>query len=425
MKKKCFVVMGFNQKVDPVTGRVLDLDKTYRGIIKPAAEAAGFECCRADEIQHAGIIDVPMYQSLLEADLVIADLSTLNPNAFFELGVRYALKSRKTIVIAEKGFANPFDTNHISMRFYQHDGLVLDFEIVDEFKAELTELIKAVDATEQDDSPVFEYLNELKQRNNTGAVLDVNSLENEEQNAKPLRATYSTQIDQARALRAEGKFSEMAIVLESIRAAQGQDVDAFVLHQLALAYYKAEHPSKRAGLEKARKVLHPLCPERALDAETIGLWGAIHKRLAELPEIEDAARAEALDHAIDALSRGFYLLHDYYNGINAAFLLDVRADSYDEGDSEATVDKVVARRIRKIVLEITENLLDQPIAGSSPEERVENQFWIEATKIEALFGLGQKEHALQLFEELKTREGIEAWMIQSPENQLAKLSNYI
>ncbi len=422
MEKKCFVVMGFNERVDPVTGRVLDLNKTYRGIIKPAAEAAGFECFRADEIQHAGLIDVPMYRSLLEADLVIADLSTLNPNAFFELGVRYALKSRKTIVIAEKGFVNPFDTNHISMHFYQHDGLVLDFEVVDEFKAELTELIKAVDAAEQDDSPVFEFLGELQI---PGPPLDTNLPDNEEQAAEPFTTAYSVLIDQARELRAEGKFSEMATLLEAIRVAQGDDVDAFIVHQLALAYYKSEKPCKRQSLEKARKVLEPLCPEHALDAETIGLWGAVHKRLAELPDIEEAARKQAMNSAIDALSRGFFLLHDYYNGINAAFLLDVRASLLDSDDPEAIADRVFARRIRTIVKSITNDLLSEPIAGSSPSDRIEKAYWIEATKVEALFGLGHKEAALQLFDEIKAREGIEAWMIDSTTTQLEKLSELI
>ena len=97
----CFVVMGFNRKTDPNTGKVFDLDKSYRYIIKPAATEAGYSCVRADEILHSGVIDVPMYQQLADADLVIADLSTANANAFFELGVRYALRPRATICIAE------------------------------------------------------------------------------------------------------------------------------------------------------------------------------------------------------------------------------------------------------------------------------------------------------------------------------------
>ena len=62
----CFVIMGFGQKTDLATGRVLDLDKSYRNIIKPAVTAAGYECVRADEIQHSGVIDVPMYECFSE-----------------------------------------------------------------------------------------------------------------------------------------------------------------------------------------------------------------------------------------------------------------------------------------------------------------------------------------------------------------------
>ena len=80
----CFVIMGFGLKTDLATGRVLDLDKSYKNIIKPAVENAGFTCIRADEIQHSGMIDVPMYEMLYSADLVVADLSTANLNAVFE-----------------------------------------------------------------------------------------------------------------------------------------------------------------------------------------------------------------------------------------------------------------------------------------------------------------------------------------------------
>src|SRR5262245_56910730 len=48
----CFVVMGFGKKTDFETGRTLDLDKSYKNVIKPAVEAAGLTCIRADEIVH-------------------------------------------------------------------------------------------------------------------------------------------------------------------------------------------------------------------------------------------------------------------------------------------------------------------------------------------------------------------------------------
>ena len=101
-KKKCFVVMGFGEKTDYQTSRVLDLDKTYKHIIKKAVQEAGLECVRADEIPHAGTIEMPMFEQLLQADLVIADLSTSNLNAAYELGVRHALKPRTTIIIAHR-----------------------------------------------------------------------------------------------------------------------------------------------------------------------------------------------------------------------------------------------------------------------------------------------------------------------------------
>src|ERR1700734_3772776 len=92
MPLTCFVVMGFGKKIDLATGRELDLDKTYQNIIKPAVTDAGYDCKRADEILHSGVIDVPMYDMLFGADLVVADLSTANLNATFELGIRHVMK---------------------------------------------------------------------------------------------------------------------------------------------------------------------------------------------------------------------------------------------------------------------------------------------------------------------------------------------
>ena len=93
----CFVVMGFHKKTDFQTGRTLDLDKSYRLLIKPAVEECGLTCLRADEIPHSGTIDVPMYEQLLAADIVVADLSTCNANAIYELGVRHALRPFSTV----------------------------------------------------------------------------------------------------------------------------------------------------------------------------------------------------------------------------------------------------------------------------------------------------------------------------------------
>ena len=92
----CFVIMGFNEKTDFQSNpqRLLNLDKTYENIIKPAIEEAGLSGVRADEIIHSSVIDKPMYENLLSADLVVADLSIANVNATYEPGVRHALRYR-------------------------------------------------------------------------------------------------------------------------------------------------------------------------------------------------------------------------------------------------------------------------------------------------------------------------------------------
>ena len=123
-QKTCFVVMGFGKKTDfqSKPPRTLDLDMSYRHVIKPAIEDAGLKCVRADEIQHSGVIDVPMYEQLLLADVVVADLSTSNPNALYELGVRHGLRPFTTIVIAQDQLKYPFDVNHAVIRSYKHLG---------------------------------------------------------------------------------------------------------------------------------------------------------------------------------------------------------------------------------------------------------------------------------------------------------------
>ena len=59
--------MGFGKKTDFETGRTLDFDKTYKGIIKDAVTDAGLKCIGADEIKHSGLIDVPTCDFSLRA----------------------------------------------------------------------------------------------------------------------------------------------------------------------------------------------------------------------------------------------------------------------------------------------------------------------------------------------------------------------
>lgn len=374
VKKRCFVVMGFGRKPDLATSRIIDLNKSYEYLIKPVVEAKGLVCVRADEIAHSGVIDVPMYQELLTADLVIADISTANSNAIYELGIRHALRPFTTIVMSESELKYPFDLNHILITSYSYmsgggsDGSGgIDFNEVMRFREVLGGKIDEVMRNPRTDSPVYTYLNELQPpalAKKVVAAVEKAGLalkaagekiaEAESRSPTPPASgpTLSELIEQGeQAIRsddfatAKERFGH-ALELFKARQNDSDREDAYLIQRLALATYKAKQPDGVTALNDALGVLAPLKPSESNDPETVGLAGAIEKRL-----FENGQGVEHLARAIKCYARGYTLRDDYYNGINLAYLLSVRTDtSLDATDPERIADLVVANRIRREVL---------------------------------------------------------------------------
>ena len=419
----CFVVMGFGKKTDPISGKVFDLDKSYQWLIKPAVQAAGATCRRADEIVHAKVIDIPMYEQLLQADLVVADLSTLNPNAFFELGVRYALRPRATIVIAERDWKNPFDTNHIATRRYWHMGEGIDVAEAQRFTAELTEVCKTVLHSEEVDSPVYTFIRDL-QPPGVGGLIQLSAAAAAQRAApdnagdKSLAKPLAELMDLAMKYRKEDNFAAMRQVLTGVVAAMGANPDKFAVQQLALATYKSKDVEPVAALTQAQKILAPLDPEGANDPETLGIWGAIHKRLAERPERTADQQKADLNTAIFAYEKGYYLKDDFYNGINLAFLLDTRA-ALEQGD-DRIADRVQARRVRERVARRVEQQIAEREGKETTNELREEGYWMRATMAEAHAGLGNAAGEREWLGKARAFAP-ESWMVQSTEEQLGKL----
>jgi len=113
-KPLCFVLMPFGAKKDPAGGPDIDFDAIYEKAIQPAVESAGMECIRADEERTGGIIHKPMFERLLLCDFAVADLTTANPNVFYELGIRHAARPATTLAIFAKNTRLPFDVNSAS-----------------------------------------------------------------------------------------------------------------------------------------------------------------------------------------------------------------------------------------------------------------------------------------------------------------------
>jgi hypothetical protein len=402
-KKRCFVIMGFGKKTDFQSNpqRVLDLDRTYEDIIEPAVTAAGLECIRADKIIHSTVIDKPMYENLLEADLVIADLSTANANAIYELGVRHALRPHATIVLAEDKFAFPFDFNHLSITKYEHMEKEIGYREVLRMQGVLKTKIAAILGRGETDSPVFLFLPQL----GLNAVADdvpaaaPTAQRKDDQSFADLLALFESTKKNAKQ---PADWLFVLAVLDRIHNLQPND--PYLIQQRALATYKSEHPNTLASLHAALSVLEALKPETSSDAETVGLWGAIHKRL------WNATRDRThLDKAIRSYSRGYYIKDDSYNGINYAFLLNIRA-AESSGD-DAIADRVLARRVRTEVLELCDRQLKGETLGADA------RFWVTATKVEALFGMGRQEESAALRQTL----GDDGWKTGTLDAQLAAL----
>ncbi|HRL76892.1 MAG TPA: hypothetical protein PK440_16415 [Candidatus Accumulibacter phosphatis] len=108
----CFVIMPFGEKDDH--GKLIDFDAVYRELIKPAVESLAqdriqIRCLRCDEVEKSGLIHERMINYILDAEVAVVDISTANPNVYYELGVRHALRDRVTVLIRREGTRNPFN----------------------------------------------------------------------------------------------------------------------------------------------------------------------------------------------------------------------------------------------------------------------------------------------------------------------------
>ena len=95
---KAFVLMPF----DP------EFDKIFDDLIKPALEEVGYDVNRADSILSQQNILKDVVRGIAEADLVVADLTSVNPNVFYELGISHTMQ-KHTVLLTQSVEDVPFD----------------------------------------------------------------------------------------------------------------------------------------------------------------------------------------------------------------------------------------------------------------------------------------------------------------------------
>jgi hypothetical protein len=105
----CFVIMPFSERDDRhATGF---FEEVLVNLFTPAGTAAGFEV-RTAQRHGSDVIQSTIVNDLLEADLVLADLTEHNPNVLFELGMRMA-EDKPVVLVRAKGTGPIFDVDNM------------------------------------------------------------------------------------------------------------------------------------------------------------------------------------------------------------------------------------------------------------------------------------------------------------------------
>ena len=351
-KQVCFVDMPFGVKTDPRSGIEIDFDKIYNRGIRPAIEDAGLQAIRGDQEQSGGVIHSAMFARLLLSEFVVADLTTANPNVFYELGVRHTAKPYTTIPIFATTSTLPFDVALVRGIPYELESGSLTDEAAEALRSSLQERIeRALDGPVSKDSPLFQLFNGFPGIEMSHEVTDVfrERAEYSDQFRQRLRVAKSEGVEALNTVRAELgalKRVERGVLMDLFLSyrdvdAHSEMVDLYEQFPSSLRksvvarqqFAFALNRRKGAGDEdRAIETLKTLLEETGESAETLGLLGRIYKdRYMAAKQSGDDVRAGAfLDQAIVAYTRGFEAEPmDYYPGINAVSLL------VDKGTEEA------------------------------------------------------------------------------------------
>jgi hypothetical protein len=157
-KQRAFIIRPFGIKKDSAGGTI-DFDYVHAELIGPALESAGLVGGTTGEIIDAGNIREDMFSLIIEADLIVCDVTHHNANVFYELGVRHALRKKRTVLIKGRPVADstPFDI--LTDRYVAYE--------VSKPAAACAALAAAIKATlasdRETDSPVFKMLPDLQE----------------------------------------------------------------------------------------------------------------------------------------------------------------------------------------------------------------------------------------------------------------------
>ena len=405
----CFVAMPFGKKPPPGKRKpLIDFDQVY-SLLERAVVDVGLECVRADFEATGGFIHRPMYERLLVAEYVIADLTLANANVIYEIGVRHGSRAKRTLLVCAGGFVDqlPFDFKPLRVLTYPLDKTgYLNESAGAKFREELGKrLHQAIAGDLPPDNPILQvtafepssrvqhektdvflrrmrYAGEMGERVHAAlnrpspadAVAALQAIEQEVLAGPEVVAQLHTAlIALYLGYREREAYPQMVALFDKLpRELQRTPV---AIEQLALALNRlAEAKAKAGDLAGAdqlrRDALRRLSQiaEQEWSSETYGLAGRIYKGQAdaELKAGHRSAAEGALQRAITTYEQGFRLdPRDYYPGVNVA-TLRLRRGSAEDLDALAILVPAVRFSVDR---------------APAPKDDME-RYWQEATKLE-------------------------------------------
>lgn len=385
MKPLCFILMPFGKKKDQI-GNEIDFDKIYIDFIKPAILDASLEPIRADEEQIGGIIHKPMYERLMLCEYAVADLSILNANVFYELGIRHAIRPHSTISLFEDKSSLPFDVS--LLRSIPYDRNLLKLE---ELKSKLTKALLKVKKEKDVDSPLFQLVDGIKPSNIEHIKTDVfrkqveynQTLKKKLENIRTSKnldelitfeneldfevVEFGVIVDLFLSYRALEAFENMVLLVDKMPKPLSQSI--MIQEQLGFALNRVGQK------DDAIKVLESIINEHGKSSETNGILGRVYKDkyTDALKDGNNIMAQGYLKKAIDTYLNGFEAdFRDAYPGINAVTLMEIADDDR-----------------KKEILPIVEFAVKQKMKGHK-------DYWDWATLLELAILENNKEKANRL-----------------------------
>jgi hypothetical protein len=319
----------------------IDFDRVEQELIRPALAALNISGGTTGEFIQQGNIRTDMFEQLLIADLVVADISIHNANAFYELGIRHAFRDKRTFLIKSKGDEVPFDLK--TDRYLSYDA--------GDPAASLFLLIEALKATldsQKHDSPVFQLLPGLEPADPTKFLVIPLDFREEVQRAESLKNLGYLQMLSAEVdgfawttvgLRliglAQFKLKDWPgarVTWEAVRKYDDMDLEANTL--LGTVYQRlgdlvgSDQALERALQNKGmsgwdRAEIRALM---ARNAKT--LWEADWRGLAEIAAVQKAALSSVhLERSFDLYRKGFVEdRNHFYSGLNALAMATIMTE---------------------------------------------------------------------------------------------------